>query len=137
MINVIIAGFVVSIVWFVLGALLYMNPMASSLARKYGKKPGVRQWKNSKDMLSQWYFVGVLIPSMIFAFVFYFIRPALTQNLWYSTLYFGLILVGIKVVPEFVDKKIMTTYPQTLGMFDVLNGTITCFVISLVLSLML
>ena len=133
--KIFLAGLVASIAWFIIGGVLYMNPVVAKIF-KSEKSSAVRKMGGKGYMVSM-YIMGCLLPSLLFAFVFYFVRPALPGALLMDTVLFGLILVTVRVVPRMIDMGLLTTYPRKLLAVDVVNGSIASFVIALVLALML
>jgi small-conductance mechanosensitive channel len=136
-INIIIAGLVASFAWFIAGGILYMNPFSKRIYKSEEKNQGVRKWKNSNDMLISMYILETLIQSLIFAGTYYALKPALSGGLWINTLYFGLLIVAVKIIPRLIDMALMTTYPGKLLKLDLFNGTICSFIVAFVLSLLL
>ena len=137
LIKIIQAGFVSSLVWFIVGGILYMNPFVSGIYKKHKDSPGFREWKDTKKYLMSMYILGTLIQCLFFAFVYAFIRPALPTNLITRTVAFALILVVVKIYPRFSDMWLQSTYPFQLLLVEIVNGTIGSFLISFVLSLMI
>ncbi|MBU0536313.1 MAG: hypothetical protein KKE20_05070 [Nanoarchaeota archaeon] len=138
--NVVIGAIIASIAWFIVAGILYMNPYSEKIFNKEAKKsPAVKKWtaKNRNMMIAEMYFLGVLIPSIIFAFVYYLIQPALPGTLAANALLFGLLLMGIKTIPRFADMKMMTEYPKKLLTMDFIVGSVNCFVVSFVLAMII
>lgn len=132
--SAIIAGVVASLVWFILGGILYMNPYVSKLYKKEKKNKSVKKWKTEKIKMMEMYSLGVLLPSIIFAFVFLLVQPALPGGLVLQALFFALILVGLVVIPEFLNKKLTTGYPKDLLQLEFINELISVIAISFVFS---
>ncbi|MBI5881450.1 DUF1761 family protein [archaeon] len=133
--NILLAGFLASITWFIIGGVLYMNPFVAKMY-KSEKSSAVRKM-GGKGYMIKMYLFGCLVPSILFAFVFYFVRPSLPGGVLMNTLLFGLLLVAVKIVPRFIDMSLLSTYPRKLLAVDVVNGSIASFVIASVLALML
>lgn len=133
--NILLAGLVASIAWFIIAGALYMNPFVAKMSKR-AKTSAVRPMGGKKEMLSM-YLLGCLLPSILFAFVFVFIRPAMQGTFWMDTILFGLILFAIKIIPRMLDMGLLSTYPRKLLAVDLVNGTIASFVIAAALSLML
>jgi hypothetical protein len=81
------------------------------------------------------YVFGMLIPSILFAFVYTYIKPVLPGDVLMNTVVFGLILVVIRIIPRWADMFMQTTYPNKLLKIELLNGTIISFVMAFVLAL--
>ncbi len=131
------AGFVTSLVWFVIGGVLYMNPLVARIYKKNEKHPGVKKWRNVKEYLLKMYVFGDLIQCLIFALIYTFISPILPTNIVSKTIIFGLILIGIKIYPRLSDMWLQTTYPNELLLVEFINGTIGSFVIAFVLAVLM
>lgn len=131
--QIIIAGFLASLVWFILGSVLYVNPWITKIYKKHENSPGFKAWKNQPKYIITMYFVGALIPCLILAFVYSFISPAFTGSLILKTLCLGLIIAGVRMIPRFFDMWMQTTYPDTLLTIEIVNGTILSFAAAAVL----
>ena len=141
--RVILAAIVASLVWFVLGGILYMNSYSKKIFDKESKRSkAVRKWKDMKQfyMLHQILTLNLqklrLLPpvlnkvirfpsSRIFSFA---------KKQHRMCFLFGLILMGIKIIPHFADLKIMTHYPKKLLTMDFIVGSINCFAVAFVIA---
>ncbi|MBD3312967.1 hypothetical protein GF345_00835 [Candidatus Woesearchaeota archaeon] len=133
--RVILAAIIASIVWFVLGGILYMNTYSKKIFNKESKKSkAVSKWKNMRQFYAEMYFLGMLIPSIIFAFVYYMVYPSFPGGIMVNGFLFGLILMGIKIIPRFADMKLMTTYPKKLLTMDFIVGSINCFAVAFTIA---
>jgi hypothetical protein len=130
------AGGAAAVIWFVVGGLLYMNPPVAKIFKKAEGSPALRVWKKQPVYLLVT-FLGVLAQGLLWAFVFYFIRPVLPGTFWLDTLLFGIGLFVVKIIPRFIDMAIQTTYPKPLLAMEFVNGTISCFVMAAVFAWLL
>ena len=128
-------GLIATVIWFLLGGALYMNPWVAKIYRKAKRRPGLKKWKNNKKYMLNMFIFGILIQSLLFAFVYAFVKPALPGTLVLNTLFFGLILVGVKILPRLFDMWLQSTYPKNLLKIELVNGTIGSFVLALVFTL--
>lgn len=126
--QVIIAGFVASLAWFILGGGLYMNPWVAKLYKNHEGSPGLKVWKNQPKYLVTMYLLGILLPTMILAVVFYYLQPALSDSMAMQTLELGLILIGVRMLPRLIDMWLQSTYPNKLLAVEIVNGSILSFV---------
>jgi magnesium-transporting ATPase (P-type) len=133
----IIGGIAATIVWFFAGSVVYMNPFVAKLYKKYEDDPGVKNRKDMKTFLLNTFVFSVLIQCLLFAFVYQFIKPVLPGEVVLNTLYFGVILVAVKIMPRFFDMWVQSRYPVALLSIEVINGAIGSFVIALVFAVML
>ena len=134
--QIIWSGFVVSVVWFVVGGLLYMNPMTAKVYKSFENHPGLKKWASQKKYMIKMYLGGALMPGIIMAAVYSFISPVLGFSLGLNLLFFGLILVFVRIVPRWFDMWIQSSYPGKLLGIEIINGTILSFISALVLVLM-
>ena len=51
--------------------------------------------------------------------------------------FFGIILISLRIIPRFLDMKLFANYPTRLLMVDLVNGTISSFVIAYMLALLI
>jgi hypothetical protein len=133
--STILIGVLVSIVSFIVAGALYMNPIVAKIYESFRKSGGFKSWTNKKEYMGKMYLFGMLIPSILFAFVYTYIKPVLPGDLLMNTLVFGLILVAVRIIPRWADMFMQTTYPNKLLKIELLNGTIISFVMAFVLAL--
>ena len=127
--HALLAGCIVSIAWFIAGGILYMNPFVAKVYKKIEDHPGMKKWDNQKKYLTYMYLIGALIPCLIFSFVYESISPV-------SVLHFALILVGVRIIPRFVDMWMQSSYPNTLLFIEIINGTILSFMAAFLLQVL-
>ena len=132
--QIIWAGFLTSVIWFVLGGILYMNPFTAKIYKSHEGHPGLKKWASTQKYMIIMYLLGALLPALIVAFVWNFLNPVFAGGLALKTFYFGLILVGIRIIPRLIDMWIQSTYPNKLLVIELINGTIWGFVAALVLA---
>lgn len=135
--NIILAAVVACIVWFIAGAILYLNPMSKHIQDRLKKDPGVKKWHSQNDQFIQILLVGTVIPSLLWAIAFVFVSPLLPASNLMQTGYFGLLLVGVYVIPRFTHTSVMASYPGKMLIMDLINGTLVSFVIAGVYAYML
>ena len=128
------SGLLVSIAWFILGGALYVNPVVAKIYKSFGEHPGMKKWPNQKKYMLYMYLGGALVPGIIFAAVYAFLAPVLGGSLGLNTLYFGLILVFVRILPRFFDMWIQSSYPNKLLVIEIVNGAILSFVAAGVLA---
>ena len=133
----IIGGVVATIVWFIVGALVYMNPFVAKIYKNYEDDPSVKDRKDVKTFIIKTFVFSVLIQCFLFAFVYLYIQPILPETLLLNTIYFGIILVAVKIIPRLFDMYVQSKYPMPLLIIEVINGSIGSFVIAFVFALIL
>lgn len=137
LLQTILGGYLASIVWFIIGGLLYMNPIVAKIYKKLENSPGLKKWKDTKKYLINMYIFGILIQCLLFAFVYSFVKPILPGTLVLNTIFFGSILVAIKIFPRLFDMWVQSNYPNKLLEVEFVNGIVGSFVIALVLTLII
>ena len=130
----IIAGIAATIVWFVIGAVVYMNPFIAKIYKKYEDDPSVKNRRDVKTFILNTLVFSVLIQCFLFAFIYLYIEPILPGTILLNTIYFGLILIIIKIIPRLFDMYVQSKYPTTLLLIELINGAIGSFVIALVFA---
>lgn len=137
LLQTILGGFLASIAWFIIGGIFYMNPIVAKIYKKFENSPGFKKWKDTKKYLVNMYVFGILIQCLLFAFVYAFIKPILPGALALNTIFFGLILVAVKIVPRLFDMWLQSTYPNKLLAIEFVNGVIGSFAIAFILALII
>ena len=130
-VRVLIATLVASVVWFVLGFVLYMNPMVSKIYKSFEDKKLVKKWSSTGAMMG-FLILIIVVQSFLWAVVYAFIKPVLPTMLVASGLLFGLILVVTKNIPKFLDMHLGAIHPSRLLTIELVNGIISSFVLGLV-----
>lgn len=132
----ILAGLLASVVYFIGGGILYMNPFVGKIYKSFAGAPGLKKWENTKKYLAYMHGI-VFIQCFIFAFVYAFIKPAFTDIVVLNGFYFGLILIAVRIIPRMLDMWIQSTYPNKLLIIELINGTIASFVIAFAIVLVI
>lgn len=132
-VQTIFGGFAASIVWFIAGGALYMNPFVAKIYGDAKRSPALKKWQNIPKYLALHY-AGILAQCLVWAFVFAFVRSALSERLFTAGIEFGLILTSLKIFPRLWDMWIQSTYPNKLLAVEFVNGAIGSFIIGLVLA---
>ncbi|MBU4298574.1 hypothetical protein KJ636_00830 [Patescibacteria group bacterium] len=132
----IFGGGIASVVWFIVGSILYTNPFVAKIYKSAEGSPGLKKWQSIPKYIGLQY-IGILAQCMLWAFVFALVRPVLPDEVLMKILVFGLILVVVKIFPRFFDMWIQSTYPNKLLAVEFVNGTIGSFVIGMVFALVI
>ncbi len=130
----VLGGFVASIVWFIIGGALYMNPPVAKIYKDAENSPGLKKWPSVPKYLGLQFTGGALAQCLLWAFVFAVVKPALPESTLLRGILFGLILIAVKIYPRFFDMWIQSTYPGKLLAVEFVNGAIGSFVIGVVLA---
>jgi len=136
-VQLIIGGSAATLVWFIIGAIVYMNPFVAKIYEHYEDDPSVKNRKDVKTFIINTFLYSVFIQSFLFAFIYLLIQPVLPGTVLMNTIYFGMILVIVKTIPRFFDMYVQSKYPTTLLFIELINGSIGSFVIAGVLALLL
>lgn len=130
----IFGGVIASIVWFIVGSVLYMNPFVAKIYKNAEKSPALKKWQSIPKYIALQY-VGILVQCTLWAFVFALVKPVLPDGgVLMRGLVFGLILIVVKIFPRFFDMWIQSTYPNKLLAVEFVNGAIGSIVIGAVFS---
>lgn len=129
-------GFVASIVWFIIGGALYMNPVIARIYKTFDDVPVMKQWPDVPRYLFLMY-AGTLAQCVLWAFVYIWVKPVLPDSIVGIGVVFGLMLVATKIFPRFFDMWIQTTYPNKLLGIELINGSIGSIVIAVVFAFMI
>jgi hypothetical protein len=132
--EILLAAIVASIAWFIIGGILYMNPVIGKIYKGYASHKSMKKWESQKKYMINMYLVGSLIPSILFALVYSFLSPLFTDGLIMNAFYFWIILVAIKLIPRFFDMWIQTSYPNKLLYIELINGSIGSFVMAVIFA---
>lgn len=122
-----------SIVWFIVGSVLYLNPFVAKIYKNAEGSPALKRWPSIPKYIALQY-AGILVQCLLWAFVFALIKSVLPGGVLMKGLVFGLILIVVKIFPRFFDMWIQSTYPNKLLAVEFVNGTIGSIVIGAVFS---
>lgn len=131
------AAGVATIVWFFIGAVVYMNPIVDNIYKKYEDHPSVKNRKDIKKFIINTFLFSILIQCVLFAFVYQYIQPVLPGALLMNTVLFGGILIAVKIIPRFFDMWVQSQYPPMLLGIEIINGAIGSFVIAFVFAVVI
>ena len=127
--HIIYITIITTIVWFIVGGAVYMNPLTAKIYKKYEKHPSMKKWKTKTKYLTGVFFVAGLIPILLIAIAYQYLTPI-------NWLLFGLILFGIRIIPRFCDMWMQTAYPNKILLIEIVNGLILSFVIAFMFSIL-
>ena len=126
---------IASIVWFILGGVLYMNPVIRKISSQFDSLPVMKQWPSVPQYLGMMFLGACLAQCFLAALAFALVKPALPDSVLGTVAVFGFILIGIKIFTRFFDMWIQTTYPTQLLAIEFVNGSIGSLVIATVFAL--
>ena len=126
---------IASIVWFILGGVLYMNPVVRKISSQFDSLPVMKQWPSVPQYLGMMFLGACLAQCFLAALAFALVKPALPDSVLGTVAVFGFILIGIKIFTRFFDMWIQTTYPPQLLAIEFVNGSIGSLVIATIFAL--
>lgn len=129
----VLGGLVASVVWFVIGGALYMNPVVAKLYKRAEDSAALKKWASVPKYVGLQY-IGILAQCLLWAFVYAVVAPVLPEMLLTKGLVFGFILVALKVFPRLFDMWIQSTYPNKLLGVEFVNGIIGSLVVGVVFA---
>lgn len=127
LIHVLYLTVVTTAVWFVVGGLLYMNPLVAKVYRRYEKHPSMKTWDTQRRYLLGVFCIAGLIPIFFIAVSYEYLKPV-------DWVLFGFLLCGIRIVPRCCDIWMQTSYPDKILFIELINGLILSFVIAVMFS---
>jgi hypothetical protein len=129
-------GTVIGVIHFVVVGALYGNPIVDRVYAGAAGEPGVRIWTSKpRYLLTQ--FLGTQVEIYILSLAFIWLRPMVAIPGLGGALALGLVFAGIRVYPRFWNMWIQSTYPGRLLAIELINGTLSTFVVSVGLQLLL
>lgn len=128
--QIILAAVVTTVVWFIAGAVVYMNPPVAKVFKKYQKHPSMKSWETQGKYLLNTFFIAGLAPNLLIAIVYTWVAPI-------SNITFAMLLFGVRIFPRACDMYMQTSYPNSLLLIELVNGLILGFVTAYMLSLFL
>lgn len=126
---------IASIVWFILGGALYMNPVIRRIYDQFDSSPVMKRWPSVPQYLGVMFLGACLAQCFLAALAFVLVKPALPDSILGTVVVFGFILIGIKIFTRFFDMWIQTTYPPKLLAIEFVNGSIGSLVLAIVFAL--
>lgn len=135
--KIIISGLVAGLAAFLVGNILYMNPLVSGIYAKYSNYPCSKSM-DSFGGLGDWLilmFIGGLISTVFLAFLYHYTEKGIgIESTWKKGLFFGFLLWLITKVPTSYYTWLMYTYPNILNIIETFNGLIGGIVAGIVLA---
>jgi len=136
-IQTILGGIIATVIWFFVGALVYMNPIIDKIYKKFNNDSNVKHRGETKTFLAKTFVFSILIQAMLFAFIYAFIQSLLPGTLFLNGIYYALILVALKIIPRYLDMWMQSNYPIALLNIEFINGTIGSFVMAFVFAILI
>ncbi|MEA2004025.1 MAG: hypothetical protein U9O53_03625 [archaeon] len=135
-----IAGFIAGIVAFVVGSLLYMNPLTSGIYGQHSDWPGLRPMDFLGGGSAGWMIlmlVGGIVSTMIVAVFYAYIEKAIQIDaVWKKGAVFGIFLWLVSTLPNAYYTWLMYMYPVALNLIELFNGLAGGLVAGIVIAVM-
>jgi len=132
----IIAIFTASIIWFITAGILFFNPIVDKQYRKEENIPGVRSLPQSAKTIGK-ILIAIFIQVTLWAYVYSIISPSLIGDKLTKGTIFGLIIVGLKIIPRDIDRLLLTTYPKKRMTIEFVIGIICSFAVGITFGYLL
>jgi hypothetical protein len=122
-----------TIVWFVLAAILFFNPIVDKVYQSEESHPSVKTLPKNAATMGKIIF-AVLIQCILWAMVYVFIKPVLPETLSSKVLSFGTIILVMKMIPRDIDRLLLTTYPIKRMSIEFIIGAICAYAVAFVFA---
>jgi hypothetical protein len=132
----ILAIVVATILWFIVAAILFFNPVVDKIYRSEERHKAVRALPQSLKTIGM-ILIAIVIQSALWAYVYTLVSPAFGGGKLTKGLLFGFILVLTKIIPRDTDRILLTTYPKKRMTIEFIIGIICSFVVGIVFGYML
>ncbi len=132
----VLAVVVATIVWFVVAAILFFNPVVDKIYRIEERHAAVRALPQSAKTIGM-ILVAIVIQSALWAYVYTMVSPAFSGGKLTNGLLFGFILVLTKIIPRDTDRVLLTTYPKRRMTIEFIVGIVCSLVVGIVFGYML
>ncbi len=132
----VLAIVVATILWFVVAAILFFNPVVDKIYRTEERHAAVRALPQSPKTIGM-ILIAIVIQSALWAYVYALISPAFSGGKLTKGLLFGFILVLTKIIPRDADRILLTTYPTKRMTIEFIVGIVCSLVVGIVFGYML
>lgn len=125
--NTLLWGTVIGLIHFIVLSVLYKNPVVDKIYKSYEDHPAVKKWNNlPKYILSM--FLGTQVEIFLTTLGYLVFRNVAGMDIS-GTLIIALIFTGIRIYPRFWNMWIQSTYPNKLLGIELINGTVSTFLV--------
>lgn len=125
-----------SVIWFVVAAVLFFNPITDKAYRSEEGHASVKALPKSSKTIGM-ILVAIAIQSILWAYVYTLVVTSLPVNSLGKGLLFGFILVLTKIIPRDIDRLLLTTYPKKRMAIEFFIGIICSFAVGIVFGYLL
>ncbi len=137
--KIIICGIIAGIISFIVGSMLYMNPLVSGIYEKYADYPGSKSM-DSFGGVGNW--LGLMLIGGIVSTIFMTVLYSYTEKgfgnikAWKKGLVYGVLLWLAYKVPTAYYTWLMYTYPDALNVIEMFNGLVGGIVAGVVMAVL-
>jgi len=132
----VIAILAASIIWFIVAAILFFNPVIDPIYRSEEGNAAVRALPKSSQTIGK-ILLAIVVQNILWAYVYLLVSPSLPGDVLRKGLLFGLILVFVKIIPRDVDRLLLTTYPRKRMFIEFCIGIVCSFAVGIVFGYLL
>jgi len=125
-----------TLVWFVLAAILFFNPVVDKIYATEEKHPSVKVLPKNSSTIGK-ILLAVFVQSVLWAWVFGLVKPALDGTSLQIGLLFGFVLVLTKIIPRDIDRMLLTTYPPKRMTIEFVIGIVCALAVGIVFGYMI
>ena len=130
-VDILLWGTLVGIIHFIVIGILYQNPFVAKLYKNSSTDHSFRSWNNQVH-----YTIAMFLGTQIEVYILsigYFLLMGLINITLPVSLIIAAVFTGIRVYPRFWNMWIQTNYPRKLLAIEIINGSISTFIIILFL----
>jgi hypothetical protein len=135
--KIVISGLVAGFAAFMVGNVLYMNPLTSGIYSQYSNYPCSKPM-DSFGGLGNWLLLMMsmgLLSTVFVAFLYSYTEKGIgIKSTWKKGLFFGILLFFVNKLPTFYYTWLMYSYPDVLNLIETFNGLIGGIVAGIVLA---
>ncbi|HQU27779.1 MAG: hypothetical protein KC643_25860 [Nitrospira sp.] len=131
--QILLAGLVATIGWFLVGGALFGNPVVKRIYRSY-EHTGILRDRGGVAQYLGLQLAGIALQCFLWAFVFAYLNSILPESRFLAGIFFGLILIVTKIIPRFWDMWVQSTYPVQLLSIEFINGALGTFLIGIIFA---
>ena len=129
-------GFLVLIIYMIIGNLLYMNPLVMNVFEAYQGHPSAKPMEFFGGQ-GNWIMLNSLfsiILTSIHIVLFLIIYKGLPGNKWSKGIFFGVMVGLVSSVPEAFNQWMIFDYPNILILIPLVNNIISYILLGLLMT---
>lgn len=129
-------GIIVFVFDSIVGNMLYMNPLVSGIFKTYEGHPSTKPMEYF-DGVGNWLMLTMLFGALLvtaFIALYLVLYQSLPGSGWRKGLFYGLMLGGVKAVPEAFNQWMIFDYPTELIVVQLVNTLLGLTIFGIVLS---